>query len=43
MPASPNKMNIEMDLTSRRSSLNFDLYNFQYTRGIDVQQVRMQL
>lgn len=28
-----------MDLTSRRNSLNFDLYNFQYTRGIDVQQV----
>ncbi|XP_054286268.1 death-associated protein kinase 1-like [Macrosteles quadrilineatus] len=41
MPASPNKMHIEMDLTSRRNSLNFDLYNFQYTRGVDVQQVSL--
>lgn len=34
-----SKMQIEMDVTSSRSSLSFDTYNYQYTRGIDVQQV----
>jgi len=32
-------MQIEMDVTSSCSSLTFDTYNYQYTRGIDVQQV----
>ncbi|XP_075209802.1 death-associated protein kinase 1-like [Lycorma delicatula] len=40
-PSSPNKIHIEMDLTSRQNSLNFDLYNYHYTRGIDVQQVSL--
>jgi hypothetical protein len=34
-------MQIEMDVTSSRSSLGFDTYNYQYTRGIDVQQVSL--
>jgi hypothetical protein len=39
-PASPgSKMQIEMDITSSQSSLSFGTYNYQYTRGIDVQQV----
>uniref|UniRef100_A0A1B6DYK5 Roc domain-containing protein n=2 Tax=Clastoptera arizonana TaxID=38151 RepID=A0A1B6DYK5_9HEMI len=40
-PNSPSKVHIEMDLTSRRNSLSFDLYNYQYTRGIDLQQVNL--
>lgn len=32
-------MQIEMDVTSSQSSLSFGTYNYQYTRGIDVQQV----
>ncbi|XP_033608089.1 death-associated protein kinase dapk-1 isoform X3 [Cryptotermes secundus] len=34
-----SKMQIEMDITSSQSSLSFGTYNYQYTRGIDVQQV----
>lgn len=40
-PSSPNRIHIEMDLTSRQNSLNFDLYNYHYTRGVDVQQVSL--
>ncbi|XP_068081595.1 death-associated protein kinase 1 [Anabrus simplex] len=35
------KTQIEMDVTSSRTSLGFDTYNYQYTRGIDVQQVAL--
>ena len=39
-PTSPgSKMQIEMDTTSSHSSLSFGTYSYQYTRGIDVQQV----
>ena len=34
-----SKMQIEMDTTSSHSSLSFGTYSYQYTRGIDVQQV----
>ncbi|XP_071450473.1 death-associated protein kinase 1-like isoform X2 [Hetaerina americana] len=40
-PSSPSKTQIEMDVTvqSRQNSLTFDTNNYQYTRGIDIQQV----
>uniref|UniRef100_A0A023EZ51 Putative serine/threonine protein kinase n=1 Tax=Triatoma infestans TaxID=30076 RepID=A0A023EZ51_TRIIF len=38
-PNSPSRTHIELDTTSRQNSLNFDLYNHQSTRGIDIQQV----
>lgn len=34
-----SKTQIEMDVTSSRSSLSFDTYNYLYTRGVDIQQV----
>jgi hypothetical protein len=34
-----SKMQIEMDTTSSHSPLSFGTYSYQYTRGIDVQQV----
>jgi hypothetical protein len=34
-----SKMQIEMDTTSSHNSLNFGTYSYQYTHGIDVQQV----
>lgn len=40
-PNSPNKMQMEMDYTSRQNSLDFELYNYHYTRGVDVQQVSL--
>jgi hypothetical protein len=36
-------MQIEMDTTSSHSSLSFGTYSYQYTRGIDVQQVTIKL
>ncbi|GLH12279.1 Calcium/calmodulin-dependent protein kinase type II alpha chain [Gryllus bimaculatus] len=36
-----SKTQIEMDVTSSRTSLSFDTYNYQYTRGINVQQVNL--
>jgi hypothetical protein len=43
-PTSPgSKMQIEMDTTSSHSSLSFGTYSYQYTRGIDVQQVKIRL
>ncbi|BES87718.1 Death-associated protein kinase [Nesidiocoris tenuis] len=37
-PNSPSRTHIELDSTFRQNSLNFDLYNHQSTKGIDVQQ-----
>jgi hypothetical protein len=43
-PTSPgSKIQIEMDTTSSHSSLSFGTYSYQYTRGINVQQVKIRL